>query len=121
LTRLNRALRPWRLKTSEIPIWLLGLAFAMMWVMPFVWMVSTSFKYSSDVMSVDIEWLPRRITLENYVKMFSAYPVVRWGLNSLIVVTLSTDMCVFSGALAGFALALLKFHVRNALFLFLVL
>jgi len=116
LTRLDRKLRPWRLKAREIPLWLLGLAIAFMWVMPFVWMVSTSFKYSADVMSVDIEWLPRRATLENYIKMFAVYPVVRWGINSLIVVTVSTALCVFSGALAGYALARLKFPGRTVLF-----
>jgi len=115
--RLNRRLRPWGLRVAEAPLWLFGLAFAIIWVMPFVWMVSTSFKYPSDVMSVDIEWLPRRVTLENYGKMFSTYPVIRWALNSVLVVTVSTALCVLSGAMAGYALARLRFPGRNALFL----
>jgi multiple sugar transport system permease protein len=117
LTRLNRRLRPWSLRLDEIPVWLLGLALAMLWVMPFIWMVSTSFKYPSDVMSVDIEWLPQRATVGNYVKMFANYPVLRWILNSLIVVGISTALCVLSGAMAGYALARLRFPGRNALFL----
>jgi multiple sugar transport system permease protein len=117
LTRLNRRLRPWSLRLDEIPVWLLGLALAMVWVMPFIWMVSTSFKYPADVMSVDIEWVPRRATIGNYVKMFANYPVLRWILNSLIVVGISTALCVLSGAMAGYALARLRFPGRNALFL----
>jgi multiple sugar transport system permease protein len=117
LARLNRRLRPWSLRVEEVPVWLFGLAFAMIWVMPFVWMVSTSIKYPADVMSVDIEWLPRRATLDNYVKMFATYPVLRWMLNSVIVVTISTALCVLSGAMAGYALARLRFPGRNLLFL----
>src|SRR3954447_4856507 len=117
LAKVNRSLRPWGLRVHDLPIWLFGLAVAMVWVMPFVWMVSTSLKYPADVMSVDIEWLPRRATLENYAKMFANYPVLRWALNSVIVVTISTALCVLSGAMAGYALARLRFPGRNALFL----
>src|SRR5581483_4858163 len=65
------------------PIWLFGMAIAVLWFMPFVWMVSTSFKYPQDVMSLQIEWLPHRVTLDNYIRVFQ-YPVVRWGINSII-------------------------------------
>jgi len=115
--RINRWLRRYNMRISDIPIWVLGLAFALLWAMPFVWMISTSLKYPQDVMTVDIEWLPRRITLGNYVKMFTDYPVVRWAMNSIIVVTASTSMCVLFGALAGYALARLRFPGRNILFL----
>ena len=115
--RINRRLRRYNMQMSDIPVWLLGLAFALLWAMPFVWMISTSLKYPEDVMTVDIEWLPRRITLGNYVKMFTDYPVIRWALNSIIVVTASTAMCVLFGALAGYALARLRFPGRNFLFL----
>ena len=58
--------------------WLFGIAIATLWFMPFVWMVSTSFKYPGDIMTVDIEWLPRRVTLDNYRHVFERYPVLRW-------------------------------------------
>jgi len=107
----SRGMRP-----ADVPIWLFGLAVAALWVMPFVWMISTSFKYPGDVMSVDIEWLPRRITFQNYVDIFTKYPVWRWTLNSIIVSVTATFLCVMSGALAGYALARLKFPGRTFLF-----
>jgi multiple sugar transport system permease protein len=96
--------------------WLIGLAIAALWVMPFVWMVSTSFKFPGDVMTADIEWLPRRVTLENYVSVFTKYPVLRWFLNSIIVGTVSTALCVITGAMAGFALARMNFPGKHFLF-----
>lgn len=108
----SRGMRP-----TDVPIWLFGLAVAALWVMPFVWMISTSFKYPGDVMTVDVEWLPRRVTFQNYIDIFTKYPVARWVFNSIVVSVTATFLCVFSGALAGYALARLNFPGRKFLFL----
>ena len=99
----------------DLPIWLGGCLVALVWAAPFVWMVSTSLKFPADVMTAEIEWLPRRVTFDNYVKVFE-YPVVRWGLNSLIQAVTSTTLCVVFGAMAGYALARLRFPGRAAIF-----
>lgn len=99
----------------DLILWPLGMAVAVLWAMPFVWMVSTSLKYPEDVMTANIEWFPRRITFNNYIKVFE-YPVVRWGINSLVQATVSTFLCVLFGAMAGYALARMRFPGRDALF-----
>ncbi|MEW6631616.1 MAG: carbohydrate ABC transporter permease [Pseudomonadota bacterium] len=103
------------LERADLFIWPLGVAVAVLWALPFVWMVSTSFKFPSDVMTRDIEWLPRRVTLDNYIKVFD-YPVIRWGFNSVVQATISTFLCVLFGAMAGYALARMRFPGRDALF-----
>jgi multiple sugar transport system permease protein len=114
--RINQRLRPYGLRIGSIPVWLIGLAIAILWAMPFVWMISTSLKFPGDVMTVDIEWLPRRVTFDNYAKMFTEYPVARWFLNSVVVAVVGTGLNILSGAMAGYALARLKFGGRDALF-----
>jgi multiple sugar transport system permease protein len=99
----------------DLPIWLLGMGVAVLWFMPFVWMVSTSFKFPQDVMTADIEWLPHRVTFANYMKVFE-YPVVRWGINSLVQAVVSTGLCVLAGAMAGYALARMRFPGRRLIF-----
>jgi multiple sugar transport system permease protein len=113
--RLRNWLDERRMTALDLPIWLLGMIVALAWFAPFIWMVSTSLKYPSDVMTLEIEWFPRRITFDNYIKVFS-YPVVRWGLNSLIQAVTSTALSVLFGAMAGYALARLKCPGRDALF-----
>jgi multiple sugar transport system permease protein len=103
------------LDRADLFIWPLGMGVAVLWALPFVWMVSTSFKYPGDVMTKDIEWLPRRITLDNYIKVFD-YPVVRWGINSVIQASVATFLCVLFGAMAGYALARMRFPGRDTLF-----
>jgi multiple sugar transport system permease protein len=112
---LRRWLEERRMTLIDVPIWFVGMAVALMWFAPFVWMVSTSFKYPADVMTQSIEWFPRRVTFDNYVKVFE-YPVIRWGFNSLIQSVTSTFLSVLFGAMAGYALARLKFPGRDALF-----
>jgi multiple sugar transport system permease protein len=116
LARANRKLRPFGLTLGEVPVWLGGLFISLLWAAPFVWMVSTSLKHSNEVMTLNIEWLPPHPTLENYIRIFAEYPVLRWGLNSVIVAVASTALSVFSGALAGYALARLRFPGRDLLF-----
>ncbi len=101
---------------GDVLLWILGMAVAFAWVSPFLWMVSTSFKYPADVLTQTIEWIPRRVTLDNYIKVFE-YPVVRWTLNSVIQAVASTSICVFFGAMAGFALAQFRFPGRATIFL----
>ena len=113
---VRRFLRGYNLRPVDIPVWLFGLAIAALWMMPFIWMVSTSFKYPGDVMTADIEWLPRRVTVQNYIDIFTKYPIWRWALNSFIVVFTSTALCVLSGAMAGYALARMNFPGKNILF-----
>jgi multiple sugar transport system permease protein len=107
----RHGMKPW-----DVAIWLGGLAVAIAWASPFIWMASTSLKYPADVMTKDIEWLPHRVTLANYAKVFE-YPVARWALNSAIQAVVSTGLCVFFGAMAGYALARLRLPGGRLIFL----
>jgi len=113
----RRFLKGYNLRPADIPVWLFGLAIAALWIMPFVWMVSTSFKLPGEVMTAEVEWFPRHVTLQNYIGIFQKYPIWRWALNSVIVVTVSTALCVIAGAMAGYALARMNFPGKNILFL----
>ena len=112
---LDQKLEARGLEKADLFIWPLGMAVAVLWALPFVWMVSTSFKFPGDVMTKDIEWLPHRITFNNYIKVFD-YPVIRWGFNSIVQATVSTFLCVLFGAMAGYALARMRFPGRDTLF-----
>src|SRR5215813_10443183 len=96
-------------------IWALGLLVAVAWAAPLVWMVSTSVKPPSQVMTRNIEWLPREVTLANYQKVLEK-PVMRWLANSTIVSVSATVASLLTGSMAGYALARLHFPGRSVLF-----
>lgn len=103
------------MKPRDIPIWLVGLIVAVFWIAPFVWMVSTSLKPPKEVMTREIEWIPRHVVLENYIKVFQ-YPILRWAWNSFVVAGTATIVGTFFGALAGYALARLNFPGKKIFF-----
>ncbi len=113
--RLSSFLRGRGLRPVDIPIWLVGLILSVIWIAPFVWMVSTSLKPPKEVMTKEIEWLPRHIVMDNYKKVFE-YPVIRWAFNSLVVAGTATALGVIFGAMAGYALGRLNFPGKTILF-----
>lgn len=117
---MNQILRPivggtGRVNIPTLLIWLIGITLAFLWVLPFVWMISTSFKPPSEVLTRHIEWIPRTITMENYIAVFEK-PVLRWMWNSFFVTTCVTIFSILFGAAAGYALARMNFPGRNVFF-----
>jgi len=118
-TGIRNFFRHGNMKARDIPFWIVGVVIAVLWIAPFVWMVSTSFKPAKEVMTKEIEWFPRHIVLDNYKKVFE-YPVARWAWNSFVVATTSTALGVLFGAMAGYALARLNFPGKNVFFAVLI-
>ena len=99
-------------------------AFALFMILPFVWMVSASFKSEKDVMSVPIKWIPDTFRLDNFKKVLNIdtksttnyhFMLAYW--NSIKVSVTSTFCSVASAALAGYAFAKLNFRGSKVLFL----
>jgi len=114
--RWSRRIPGTNLAYKHVPVWLIGMFFTLLWAAPFVWMISTSFKPPSQVMTAQVEWFPREWTLGNYIKILTEYPMGTWALNSVFVSAVSTAMCVLFGAMAGYALARMKFPGRDTIF-----
>lgn len=86
-------------------------------VLPFVWMVSTSFKELAQVFVYPPEWIPNPFVWQNYPQAMTAVPFGRWFLNSLFIAVLVTLGQLATCSLAGFTFARMRFPGRNVLFL----
>jgi len=117
VARANRWMRQ-RLNVTigVIPLWLVGMFVTVAWIAPFVWTISTSLKPASQIMTADIEWLPREVTFDSYVKVFEFHPILRWLLNSVIVAGTTTTLCVLFSMMAGYAFTRLHFPGRDVFF-----
>ncbi len=90
---------------------------------PLVWMVSTSLKPQSRVLTAEPHWIPVPATLANYSTLFSRpdeFPVLRWLFNSLFVAVCVTVLVLVVSSMAAFALARLSFRGRDSLFVALI-
>ncbi len=100
---------------------LLLLLIALLMLMPLVWMLSTSFKPLSEIMSADLHLIPRRwAALENYSNALGSVPVLRFMLNGFIVCGSILLLQLLVAVPAAYALAKLRWRGRGP-FLALVL
>ncbi|MBQ1018944.1 ABC transporter permease subunit [Micromonospora sp. D93] len=77
---------------------------------PLYWIAVTAFKSEGQVvMRTDDLW-PTPWTLEQFGALFDNQPFGRWYLNTLLVSAASTAVALVCAALAGYALARLRFR-----------
>jgi multiple sugar transport system permease protein len=93
---------------------LYGLAF--LTVLPFLWMVLTSFKGMGEIFSYPPTWWPEEFTFENYTDAFRAAPFGRFYLNSLFVAITVTIGQLITCSMAAYAFARMEFWGRDVLF-----
>ncbi|MDY0091779.1 MAG: carbohydrate ABC transporter permease [Candidatus Vecturithrix sp.] len=89
-------------------------------ILPFLYMVGTSFKPPSEVISWPPTLVPEKPTLENYATLRTAAPFGRFFLNSLIVSIASTLGIITTSTLAGYIFSKFRFPGRTILFILLL-
>jgi multiple sugar transport system permease protein len=92
------------------------LAGAVVMLLPFAWMVSTSLKPADQLFTVPPTWIPRPLQWETYERAMGAGNFGRYALNSLLLGLANTVTNVLLSALAGYAFARLRFPGRTWLF-----
>lgn len=102
---------------SKIGTYTIFILFAFITVLPFLWMVSTAFKYEQDVFRFPIEWIPRSVRWENFTDVFEKIPYITYYGNSLKLAVIITIFTVLTSILAAYAFSKLRFRGRNKLFL----
>jgi len=105
--------------------WLVGLArylflivAAAITLIPFIYMISTSFTPPSETSRIPVYWIPPHPTFANYtyVLFHAGVPFLRWLFNSLFVATTATFVVVLVDALAAFGFARLRMPGRDLIF-----
>ena len=85
-------------------------------IMPFAWMISTSFKETGSIFTYPPKWIPNQPVLHNYVDAWRAAPFGRYFLNSIFVATAVTLGQLTTCSLAAYAFARLDFPGKSFLF-----
>ncbi|HVH47805.1 MAG TPA: carbohydrate ABC transporter permease [Labilithrix sp.] len=90
--------------------------FALLVVLPFAFMISTSLKPPSEIYEVPFRWLPRHPTLASYQRALEQTSLVRGTLNTLTIAVPATLGGLLTASFAGFAFAKLRFPGKDRLF-----
>jgi multiple sugar transport system permease protein len=113
-----RSTRP-RLSAGRAALMLVLAVGGFLMVVPFLWMILTSFKNLNEVNG--FAWLPNQIEWMNYVNALKAAPFATYFRNSLIVVVGQTIPVLLFCTAAGYALAQLPIRGRKGILNYFIL
>ena len=91
-------------------------ATALIVMMPYLWMVSTSLKGSGEMFSYPPNWIPKAWHFQNYIDAWNAAPFGRYFFNSVAVATAVMAGQLVTCSLAAFAFARMEFKGKNFVF-----
>ncbi len=104
-------------RASRGVIYLLLIISAVIMIVPFLWMLSTSLKGTQYILDPVPQLIPNPVVSDSYTRLFDLYPVGRWIFNSLLVAALATGGQLLSCSMAAYAFARIRFRGSNLLFL----
>ena len=96
-------------------ILLIGVSYTLL---PFVWMLSNSFKTATEIIRLPPTFLPEHFTLQSYLTIFNdpRVPLAQFYINSIVVTICVVLMVLFTSSLAGFVFAKYRFWGKDLIF-----
>lgn len=104
-------------KVKKVLMYVLIVFFASLFIIPFLWIISTSLKGEEQIFAVPPKWIPESLHWDNYSKVFDAMPFLTYLKNSVFVTVISIIGVVFSSSLVAYAFGCLQWPGRNVLFI----
>jgi multiple sugar transport system permease protein len=101
----------------ELIIHILLIPAALIFLLPFLWMLSTSLKPDAQLYAYPPIWIPNPLQWENYPKSVGFVPFFTYLKNTLIISLSSMVGVVASSSLAAYSMARIRWPGRNILFL----
>ena len=102
------------LTLRRLPYLAVLLLASVLFLYPFLWLISASLKPRTEVF--DNSLLPRVWRWANYSDVWSYAPVLQWVANSVVVALTAAVTVTISSALVAFGFAYFRFPLRNLLF-----
>ncbi|MEA2584999.1 MAG: multiple sugar transport system permease protein, partial [Thermomicrobiales bacterium] len=110
----RRVRRP--IRWGHLALYVLLTAGAILIMLPFAYMLSTSFKSTGEVFKTPIQWWPSELRWDNYSTPLREHPIGRYFRNSLFVGVCVTLLNLLTCSLAGYSFAKFKYPGRDLLF-----
>ncbi len=103
----------WRTYLATALVW----GVALLFLIPFLWMISSSLKPNYQIFEVPPRWIPNPPQWDNYSEALTTLPFDRYMVNTAIITALTIVGHVVSCTLIAYAFARLRAPGRDVLFL----
>jgi len=89
---------------------------AVIFALPFYWMIRTALMPKFQVYRFPPEWLPEELVWSNFLNPFEVFHFEWWFVNTTVIAVTSMIGTTLTAALTGFSFARLRFPLRDFLF-----
>lgn len=96
---------------------------SIIWVVPIIFGLTTSFRSQTEVVSDGFRLLPVHWVIENYIEILnntSTAPIVRWLGNSLFIATTHTILVVFVISFTAYGYTRISYKYKDQIFFLLL-
>lgn len=97
----------------RVLIWAMLLLGSVVMIMPFLWLLSSSFKPENDIFIFPPKWIPDPWRPQNYVDALTYKPFAIYITNTLIIVGLNLVAILGTASLCAYGFARIKFWGRD--------
>lgn len=104
-----------KMTLGKIIIYITLSAGAVLMILPFIWMISTSLKNINEVFTVPIQWIPKEIKASNFKRVFEVMDFSTYYLNTIIVTVLRLVGLFITATMAGYAFSKMEFPGKKVL------
>ena len=94
-------------------VWAMLLLGSVVMVMPFLWLVSGSFKTETQVFQFPPQWIPNPVMWSNYPEAWKASPWLGFLKNTLFILLVNEIGILFSSSLCAYGFARINFKGKN--------
>ncbi len=101
---------------KQISLYILLLATSWIFILPLIWMFSSSFHELASVFAQPYQWIPKKFEWNNYVRAVTLLPFVRYLFNTLSITIPVMIATVLSCSLVAYGFSRLNFKGRDLLF-----
>lgn len=101
---------------ARVLTYVLVLAFSVVFLAPFLWMIFTSLKSQGEIYSFPPTIFPRELTFENYYLAVTKMPYLQYTLNTLTISVLSVIGQVVSSAMVAYSVSKIKWRGSKIIF-----
>ena len=106
----------WQRLAGRLGLYVLVISLGLLFVLPFLWMISTALKDDPQTYRIPPIWIPQPMFFSNFPEALQQQPFGRFFLNTLIYAIPSAIGSVASAAVVAYGFARIRWWSRDALF-----
>jgi multiple sugar transport system permease protein len=108
-----------RIDIPKVIVTVIMLAGSLLFLLPFFWMISASFKLEGEVFTYPIQWIPKQWNaIHNYTEVWvGRFPFYKYYWNSIKVSVITTFISALVSAMAAYGFSKVQFNAGKYLFI----